>query len=142
MSNYKLSEEVKNIVRLRAKNFCEYCLSQEMFATQRFSIEHIFPLSKGGKTTLDNLALACQGCNNYKYNKTEGYDELSNQTVSLFHPRKDNWEDHFKWNNNYDLIIGITAKGRISIQVLRLNRDGLVNLRRILYPIGKHPPNI
>lgn len=142
MSNYKLSEEVKNIVRLRAKNFCEYCLSQEMFATQRFSIEHIFPLSKGGKTTLDNLALACQGCNNYKYNKTEGYDELSNQTVSLFHPRKDNWKDHFKWNNNYDLIIGITAKGRISIQVLRLNRDGLVNLRRILYPIGKHPPNI
>lgn len=64
MSDYKLTEELKNIVRLRAKNCCEYCLSQEQFATQRFSIEHILPISKQGKTTLDNLALACQGCNN------------------------------------------------------------------------------
>lgn len=142
MSNYKITEELKNIVRLRAKNCCEYCLSQEQFATQRFSIEHIFPISKGGKTTLDNLALACQGCNNYKYNKTDEYEELSGQIVTLFNPRKDNWQDHFQWNNNYDLIIGITAKGRVSVKVLRLNRDGLVNLRQILYPIGKHPPNI
>lgn len=142
MSHYKITEDLKNIVRLRAKNCCEYCLSQEQFATHRFSIEHIFPVSKGGKTTLENLALACQGCNNYKYNKTDKYEELSGQIVTLFNPRKDNWEDHFQWNNNYDLIIGITAKGRVSVKVLRLNRDGLVNLRQILYPIGKHPPNI
>ena len=142
MRDYKLTKELKNIVQLRAKNCCEYCLSQEQFATQKFSIEHIFPLSKGGKTTVDNLALACQGCNNYKYNKTEEYDELSGKIVVLFNPRQDNWLDHFQWNNNYDLIIGITAKGRVSVKILRLNREGLVNLRQILYPIGKHPPNI
>ncbi|MEH1969279.1 HNH endonuclease [Nostoc sp.] len=28
------------------------------------------PKSQGGNTTLDNLALSCQGCNNRKYNKT------------------------------------------------------------------------
>lgn len=48
MSDYKLTEELKNRVRLKAKNLCEYCLSQEQFATQRFLIEHIFPVSKGG----------------------------------------------------------------------------------------------
>ena len=68
MSDGKLTEELKKIVRSRAKNCCEYCFSQEQFASQRFSIEHILPVSKSGKTTVDNLALACQGCNNYKYN--------------------------------------------------------------------------
>jgi hypothetical protein len=140
MSYYKLTEELKNLVRLRAKNCCEYCLSQEKFATHKFSIEHIFPVSKGGKTIVENLALACQGCNYYKYNKTEEYDQLSGEIVSLFHPRKDNWQDHFRWNNNYNLIIGITPKRRVSVEVLRLNREGLVNLRQILYPIGEHPP--
>ncbi len=140
MTQYKITEEIKKIVRLRAKNCCEYCLSQEKFATQQFSIEHIFPVSKGGKTILENLALACQGCNNYKYNKIEGYDQLSNQIVSLYHPRKQNWLEHFRWNNNYDLMIGLTPTGRVTINVLRLNREGLVNLRQILYTMGEHPP--
>jgi 5-methylcytosine-specific restriction endonuclease McrA len=142
MKEYKITGELKKIVRLRAKNCCEYCLSQEKFAPQKFSIEHIFPVSKGGKTTSDNLALACQGCNNHKYNKTEEYDELSNQVISLFNPRKDHWQDHFRWNNNYKLIIAITPKGRVTIKVLRLNREGLVNLRHILYLVGHHPPII
>ena len=75
MSQNQLTSQLKQAVRARAKNCCEYCHSQEKFATQSFSIEHIYPLSKGGKTTLDNLALACQGCNNHKYNKTEGTDQ-------------------------------------------------------------------
>jgi len=140
MKDYKLTEEFKNSVRLRAKNCCEYCISQEKFATQKFSIEHILPISKGGKNNLDNLALACQGCNNHKYNKTEGYDQLSDQFVSLYHPRKNNWRDHFRWNNNYDLIIGLTPMGRVTVTILHLTREGLVNLRQILYPIGEHPP--
>lgn len=36
MSDYKITKELKNIVRLRAKNCCEYCLSQEQFATHKF----------------------------------------------------------------------------------------------------------
>jgi 5-methylcytosine-specific restriction endonuclease McrA len=30
---------------------------------QSFSVEHIVPISQGGNDMLDNLALACQGCN-------------------------------------------------------------------------------
>jgi 5-methylcytosine-specific restriction endonuclease McrA len=53
-----------------------------------FAIEHILPRDKNGPTTLDNLALSCQGCNSHKYNKTVGQDSLSNETVALYHPRQ------------------------------------------------------
>ncbi len=140
MSENKLTIQLKQAVRLRSKNCCEYCHSQEKFATQSFSIEHIYPLSKGGQTTLDNLALACQGCNNHKYNKTQGTDPVSGKIVSLYHPREQNWQEHFSWSNDYTLIIGLTPIGRVTVEVLRLNREGLVNLRRILYAMGEHPP--
>ncbi|MCP4657958.1 MAG: HNH endonuclease [bacterium] len=39
------------------------------FSTHDFSIEHIVPIQKGGESTLDNLALACQGCNNFKFTR-------------------------------------------------------------------------
>ncbi len=140
MTDKKLAIQLKEAVKARAKNCCEYCNSQEKFATQSFSIEHIYPLSKGGQTTLDNLALACQGCNNHKYNKTEGIDSVSGEIISLYHPRQQNWSDHFCWSNDYTLIIGLTPIGRVTVDVLRLNREGLVNLRRILYAMGEHPP--
>ncbi len=101
MSQNKLTSQLKEAVRVRAKNCCEYCHSQEKFATQSFSIEHIYPLSKGGETKLDNLALACQGCNNHKYNKTEETDPVTGKIVSLFHPRRENWQDNFSWNDDY-----------------------------------------
>ena len=44
---------------------------------------------------LDNLALACQGCNNFKFIKTEAVDPLTRKHVALFHPRRERWSDHF-----------------------------------------------
>jgi 5-methylcytosine-specific restriction endonuclease McrA len=65
MSKIPVNVALKNKVIERAQGTCEYCRSQARFATQAFSIEHIKPQSKGGETSLDNLALACQGCNNH-----------------------------------------------------------------------------
>lgn len=141
MTENQLTPQLKETVKLRAKNCCEYCYSQEKFATQSFSVEHIYPVSKGGQTKLDNLALACQGCNNHKYNKTEAIDPLTGETTPLYHPRQQHWSDHFSWSNDYTLIVGLTPTGRVTVELLRLNREGLVNLRRILYPMGEHPPN-
>lgn len=89
---------------------------------------------------MENLALACQGCNNHKYVKTEGKDSVSLQVVPLFHPRQQRWRDHFTWNDDYTLIIGLTPTGRATVNTLRLNRETLVNLRRVLYMMGEHPP--
>jgi len=137
----KISALLKRTIVERAKGCCEYCQSQAKFATQAFSTEHIKPQSKGGETNLDNLALACQGCNNHKYNKTEAYDNLTDKITSLYNPRQQNWHEHFNWNADFTLILGLTATGRATIETLRLNRQELVNLRRVLYAMNEHPPD-
>jgi hypothetical protein len=135
-----ISAQQRRIITERAQGCCEYCRSQVRVAIQPFSVEHIKPRSRGGETSLDNLALACQGCNNHKYNKTEGRDPLSGEIVPLYHPRQQRWQDHFTWNEDFSLIIGLTPTGRVTVDTLQLNREGVVNLRRMLYVLGEHPP--
>lgn len=129
-------------VERRAQGCCEYCRSQSRFSTQSFSLDHISPRSAGGPTVLDNLALACQGCNSHKYCRTAALDPVSQRLTPLFHPRQQRWEEHFAWDGNYELVIGITATGRATVDVLHLNREELVNLRRVLYVAGEHPPEL
>ncbi|WGV24265.1 HNH endonuclease [Halotia branconii] len=140
MSENRVTAQQKKAVTKRAQGCCEYCKSQASFAIQAFSIEHITPISRGGKTTLDNLALSCQGCNNHKYNKIEAKDLVSGNIVSLYHPRQQLWNEHFAWNDTFTLVIGLTPIGRATVEVLQLNREGIVNLRRVLYVMGEHPP--
>jgi 5-methylcytosine-specific restriction endonuclease McrA len=140
MPEKRVTAEQKQAVLERAHGCCEYCKSQARFATQSFSIEHIIPRQLGGETTLDNLALACQGCNNHKYTKTEARDPVSDNVVPLYHPRQQRWHDHFAWNDDFTLVIGLTPIGRATLKALQLNREELVNLRRVLYAMGEHPP--
>jgi len=139
MSKERVTAKQKKIVGARARDCCEYCLSQASFATSSFSVEHIIPRDQGGKTVLDNLALSCQGCNNHKYTKTESIDPVSGELVSLYHPRKQTWYDHFCWNDDFSLIVGVTPTGRATVKTLQLNREGVVNLRYVLYKMGAHP---
>jgi 5-methylcytosine-specific restriction endonuclease McrA len=69
MREQRLTAELRQQVIERARGCCEYCRSQAAYASQSFSVEHIVPRARGGTTSVDNLALACQGCNNHKYDK-------------------------------------------------------------------------
>ena len=60
--------------------------------------------------------------------------------VRLYNPRRQRWRDHFAWSSDFSVIIGLTATGRATVEALRLNREELVNLRRMLYTMGEHPP--
>jgi len=140
MRKSHISVKLRKMIAERARGCCEYCLSQAYFSIQSFSVEHIIPYIKGGKTEPDNLALSCQGCNNHKHVKTEGTDTISSRIVPLYHPRQQKWDEHFVWNDDCSLIIGLTPTGRATVEILRLNRDGLVNLRQLLYSAKKHPP--
>src|SRR5882724_50513 len=100
----------------RAGHCCEYCRSQERFAMQSFSVEHIQPRSKLGTNAVDNLAVACQGCNNRKYNHAHATDPVTGETVPLFHPRQQQWKDHFTWNEDFTLILGLTPTGRATVE--------------------------
>ena len=127
-------------VKIRANYCCEYCKSQENLSSSPFSIDHIIPLAKNGTNDLDNLALACPGCNNHKFTHTQALDPVSGEIVPLFHPRQQEWTQHFKWSSDYSTMIGLTPTGRVTIIRLKLNRDYLVNLRKALFLTGQHPP--
>lgn len=136
-----ISAALKRQVFNRGKGCCEYCRSQARFAIDSLVIEHILPIGRGGETIADNLALACQGCNNYKYTKIAGSDPISAQTVPLYNPRTMQWNEHFAWSEDTTIIIGLTPIGRATVQTLRLNREGVVNLRQALRATGHHPPS-
>ena len=142
MPESRIGADLRAQVSARASGCCEYCRSQARYATQAFSVEHILPRVQGGTTSLGNLALACQGCNNHKYDKVAAPDPVSGQLVPLYHPRRDRWDTHFAWSDDFTLMIGLTPTGRATVDALHLNRDGVVNLRRLLYAIGQHPPAV
>lgn len=112
----------------------------EFCATQLHSIEHIIPESRGGTSDEDNIALACQGCNGSKSNKTHALDPLTRQRAALFHPRQDDWHEHFAWSPDHLYLIGLTPTGRATIRALDLNREGVIRLRRLLLLDYEHPP--
>jgi len=136
----RIPKSIRQIVATRANNICEYCRCLEQFSTQSFTVDHIKPRKVGGETILENLAWSCFGCNAYKHTKIEGIDPETNQKISLFNPRKQSWQDHFKWSDNKIEMIGKTACGRATIFALSLNRLGIVNLRRLLMTVNLHPP--
>src|SRR5437773_418918 len=41
-------------------------------------------------------SLACRSCNLHKSDHVTGIDETGKPAVRLFHPRQDDWEEHFK----------------------------------------------
>ncbi len=90
-----VSEIIRKRVRKRAGNRCEYCLSHQDFIMGRLQIDHVYPVAKGGKNTENNLCLACELCNQYKWTKTEKLDPITDQNVVLFNPREQVWSEHF-----------------------------------------------
>src|SRR5689334_3163854 len=90
-------------VESRAAGRCEYCRMHQSLQGATFHIEHVIPRARGGPSTLDNLAVACPGCNLHKSDRTHVIDPDSSSTVPLFNPRTDLWDEHFGWEG-YRLV--------------------------------------
>ncbi len=140
MPDSRIRGKKRDAVFAAADFRCEYCQTPIEFTIQPFVVEHIVPLIRGGKSSIDNLACACGGCNGHKYDKIEAVDPAENILCPLFNPRTDMWAKHFSWNADFTQIIGITAIGRATVNALHLNRAGLVNIRRLMVLGGVHPP--
>jgi hypothetical protein len=136
----RISASLRKAVAQRAKNICKYCRWLEEFSPDSFTVDHIQPRQMGGETNAENLAWSCAGCNGRKHTKTSQVDPETNQEVDLFHPRRQEWSDHFEWNEDFTQVRGKTACGRATISALKLNRPGVVNLRQLLLTVGLHPP--
>lgn len=142
MSEPRPSARARQAVIRRAQGYCEYCRSPMRYSPDPFAVEHIVPRVAGGGNAASNLALSCQGCNNLKFVSIEAVDPVTGVLVPLFHPRQQRWSQHFLWSQDTTVVVGRTSIGRATVERLRLNREGVVNLRRVLATIGQHPPQI
>jgi len=59
---------------------------------------------------------------------------MTSQIAVLFHPRRDSWDDHFRWNG--PLIEGLSPVGRATVSVLALNDGKRMRLRLQLLEKG------
>ena len=128
-------------VRRRAGDRCEYCCLPQSAFRRAFHIEHIVARQHGGSTRLDNLAFACWNCNLKKGPNLSGVDPQTGQVTALFHPRKDEWEEHFSAviapsSRSVVEIRGLTPVGRATVQVLGLNEEMRQMLRYELWLEG------
>jgi len=92
-----------------------------------FHIDHIIARQHGGLTELGNLALACLHCNRHKGPNIAGRDPESHQIVRLFHPRSDEWTEHFEWKGPW--LEGTSPIGRTTILVLAINAPEFLAVR-------------
>ena len=139
MARRYITVKERKLIIQRAQRRCEYCKCPMDVSTQSFAFDHIDPVSAGGETDLDNLAFTCGGCNNHKHKKVSALDPISQITIPLYNPRQQDWHDHFSWNEDFSEVVGQTATGRATVEALKLNRLGVINIRKLLRLVGRHP---
>jgi hypothetical protein len=136
----QVSESLRELVRQADHFRCAYCQTSEANSGIPLTIDHVYPLSKGGENVLENLCLACRPCNEFKAGLTEAEDPLTGETTRLFNPRSQAWPDHFQWSADGIRIEGLTATGRATVVALRMNREAIVAARSRWVWGGWHPP--
>ena len=144
---------LREFVRQRANNRCEYCLLPQAASSVPFEIDQVIPRQHRGKTLVENLAPACFYCNSSKGPNLTGIDPITGKLARLFHPhrnrrsshfsgmasvasasrrwkRRNRWSSHFEWDGP-DLV-GKRAIGRVTVYVLAINKALSVALRASL----------
>jgi hypothetical protein len=122
------------LVWKRASDTCEYCRLPQQFDILLFQLDHITAIKHHGPTSAENLALSCYNDNVHKGPNIAGIDPVTGEITRLFHPRQDNWKEHFSWDGPE--LVGRTPIGRTTIDVLNINLPERVEHRRLLMRSG------
>lgn len=109
------------LIARRASHRCEYCRAPEQVFNFSFEVEHVTPVRDGGTDASDNLALACRSCNAHKAGRRVGFDTPSGESVRLFDPRRDAWDEHFRVDLDRAEVVGLTPTGRVTVELLGMN---------------------
>ncbi len=100
--------------------------------------DHVIATQHGGETTLENLAHACFQCNRLKGPNLASLDPETGAVTPLFNPRAERWSAHFQVVDA--LIVPLTAVGRATASLLRLNDPERVTIRANLLNWGRYTP--
>lgn len=135
----KIPAQIAAQVVRRAAGRCEYCHAPQIIIGQAFHIDHIIPRFKGGQSILENLCLACSHCNIAKSEQTADVDPRTGEKALLFNPRRDVWEEHFRWSYDWRKVIGRTPVGRATVVGLDMNAKRLRQARIYWRLVGLIP---
>lgn len=127
----------RELVRRRAEERCEYCWLPQRADESRFHIEHIMAQQHAPPDVdhPDNLALACHRCNLHKGTNLSSVDPETGEVIALFHPRRDDWRQHFSLAGAR--IIGLTSTGRARALLLQFNARRRLEFRQRLIAGGE-----
>jgi hypothetical protein len=131
-----ISPELRRRVRSRAGGRCEYCRLAEEDAFLAHEPDHVIAEKHAGQTTYENLAWACFDCNRFKGSDIASRDPLSGELAPLFNPRSNGWNDHFALEGG--TIHPLTAIGRVTERLLKLNLPERVEIRETLANVGRY----
>lgn len=65
---------------------------------------------------------------------------MTEQSVLLFHPQSQVWDEHFAWSDDGQKLVGLSPIGRVTITALKMNREQLVWARGLWVKLEEHPP--
>lgn len=137
MTSNSISVELRRLVTKRASARCEYCQIHQKFSIYSHELDHIIAVKHGGETTAENLALSCLSCNRHKGSDFATLDQLTEEIVPLFNPRRLIWDEHFYLENAR--IEGKTQIGQGTARLLQFNIPNRVLSRQILIIQGQYP---
>lgn len=129
--------DLRRLVISRAGCCGEYCRMNVGDRLLPFEIDHIIAEKHGGTTEAENLCLACYRCNGFKGSDIASADPDTGSATFLFHPRQQRWDDHFRLNGPF--IEPLTAEGRVTALLLRLNAPIQLAQRDALMKAGRYP---
>jgi HNH endonuclease len=132
MSKTYIPASLRQLVFDRANGLCEYCLFPEALSAGVHQVDHMIAEKHRGPTDESNLVLSCSTCNYAKGSDIASIDPNTNQVIRLYRPRQDSWADHFKIEPESGLIQPLTAIGRVTVYLLRLNDEKRV-VERMLW---------
>lgn len=131
-------DRLRRIVTERAGERCEYCGLSQVGQEALFHVDHIRPVSAGGESKMENLALACVSWSLHKSDRQTGVDPETGELVRLFHPRTDCFAEHMAWHS--PRVVGLTPTGRATVETLGMNLARVMTARLVGVALGTYPP--
>lgn len=127
-----MDAETRRLVRARANERCEYCgIHQRIYPDFAFHIEHIVARQHGGSNAPDNLALSC-------HLATARRDPISRASILRrgFSPGSSTLAPtrgpsiYGRRTTDDGRIVGRTDVGRATVQLLDMNSEMRIRIRR------------
>lgn len=124
MAGRYIDDDLRKRILKRDGNQCRYCGKE----VESFHLDHVYPFSKGGETTYENLVVSCQMCNLKKHNSVGMWPK----PVGYFKK-----EEKVKYKKHSPLITLVTMFGIIvMVNGVLFLRGGLETFGSILFVIG------